>query len=81
MAALELLSHITVAGRRYKELLCESYGQYFHVKNCCHSDVTAVKVVAECLGRSKSIATQDVARKLLHQLAVVSITKIYSWYN
>ena len=27
MAALELLSHITVAGRRYKELLCESYGQ------------------------------------------------------
>ena len=26
MAALELLSHITVAGRRYKELLCESYG-------------------------------------------------------
>jgi len=26
MAALELLSQITVAGRRYKELLCESYG-------------------------------------------------------
>ncbi|XP_065884652.1 armadillo-like helical domain containing protein 1 [Dysidea avara] len=55
MAALELLSQITVAGRRYKELLCESY---------------AVKVVAECLGRSQSIATQDVARQLLHQLAV-----------
>ena len=31
----------------------------------------AVKVVAECLGRSQSIATQDVARQLLHQLAVV----------
>jgi len=27
MAALELLSQITVAGRRYKELLCESYGE------------------------------------------------------
>ena len=46
-----------------------------YVNNCYHGDdVIAVKVVAECLGRSKSIATQDVARKLLHQLAVVSMS-------
>jgi len=70
-----LLSHITAAGRRYKELLCESYGQCsYHVSGCYgDNDTIAVKVVAECLGRSNSIATQDVARQLLHQLAVVGM--------
>lgn len=33
--------------------------------------LTGVKVVAECLGSSQKIATQECAQHLLHQLAMV----------
>ncbi|XP_070563308.1 armadillo-like helical domain containing protein 1 [Ptychodera flava] len=52
--ALRLLQSIATAGRKYKELICESYG---------------IRAVAECLARSKSEETQDCARNLLQMLA------------
>ncbi|XP_002741408.1 armadillo-like helical domain containing protein 1 [Saccoglossus kowalevskii] len=52
--ALRLLQCIGNAGRKYKELICESYG---------------IRAVAECLARSKSEETQDCARNLLQMLA------------
>ncbi|XP_077981110.1 armadillo-like helical domain containing protein 1 [Glandiceps talaboti] len=52
--ALKLLQCIGNAGRKYKELICESYG---------------IRAVAECLARSKSEETQNHARNLLQMLA------------
>ncbi|KAK3715650.1 hypothetical protein QZH41_020732, partial [Actinostola sp. cb2023] len=52
--ALKLLMHVVNAGRRYKELVCESFG---------------IRAVAECLAKSNSEETQDLARNLLHQLS------------
>ena len=45
------------SGRRYKELICESFG---------------IRAVAECLAKSNSEETQDCARNLLQQLSNVS---------
>jgi len=52
--ALKCLHHIANAGRKYKELICESYG---------------IRAVAECLAKSKSEETQDACRNLLLMLA------------
>ncbi|XP_078573867.1 armadillo-like helical domain containing protein 1 isoform X2 [Branchiostoma floridae x Branchiostoma japonicum] len=52
--ALKLLQTICNAGRKYKELICESYG---------------IRAVAECLARSKSEETQEQCRQLLQMLA------------
>ncbi|XP_013409610.1 uncharacterized protein C1orf228 homolog [Lingula anatina] len=52
--ALTLLQHVANAGRKYKELICESYG---------------IRAIAECLAKSKSEETQDCARHLLESLA------------
>ncbi|XP_031549299.1 armadillo-like helical domain containing protein 1 isoform X2 [Actinia tenebrosa] len=52
--ALKILMHVVNAGRRYKELVCESFG---------------IRAVAECLAKSNSEETQDLARNLLHQLS------------
>ncbi|XP_071495178.1 armadillo-like helical domain containing protein 1 [Diadema antillarum] len=52
--ALLLLQCVANAGRKYKELICESYG---------------IRAVAECLARSKSEETQECARSLLQNLA------------
>ncbi|EDO48169.1 predicted protein [Nematostella vectensis] len=52
--ALKLLMHVVNSGRRYKELVCESFG---------------IRAVAECLAKSNSEETQDYARNLLQQLA------------
>ncbi|XP_022087363.1 uncharacterized protein C1orf228 homolog [Acanthaster planci] len=52
--ALHLLMCIANAGRKYKELICESYG---------------IRAVAECLARSKSEETQECARHMLQTLA------------
>ncbi|ESP05225.1 hypothetical protein LOTGIDRAFT_227885 [Lottia gigantea] len=52
--ALKCLIHIANAGRKYKELICESYG---------------IRAVAECLAKSKSEETQDSCRNLLLMLA------------
>ncbi|XP_074642308.1 armadillo-like helical domain containing protein 1 [Tubulanus polymorphus] len=52
--ALRLLLNIANAGRKYKELICESYG---------------IRAVAECLAKSKSEETQECARLLLETLA------------
>uniref|UniRef100_UPI00398EE81B armadillo-like helical domain containing protein 1 isoform X2 n=1 Tax=Pristiophorus japonicus TaxID=55135 RepID=UPI00398EE81B len=52
--ALKLLQIIANAGRKYKELICESYG---------------VRNVAECLANSKSEKTQEQAQILLELLA------------
>ncbi|XP_051866613.1 LOW QUALITY PROTEIN: armadillo-like helical domain containing protein 1 [Pristis pectinata] len=52
--ALKLLQIIANAGRKYKELICESYG---------------VKNIAECLANSKLEKTQEQAQILLEQLA------------
>lgn len=51
---IKLLSSIANAGRKYKELICESFG---------------VRAVAECLAKSKSGNTQEQARYLLQELA------------
>ncbi|MGH0143482.1 UNVERIFIED_CONTAM: hypothetical protein FKN15_046210 [Acipenser sinensis] len=51
---LKLLQTIANAGRKYKELICESYG---------------VRVIAECLALSKTEESQDQARFLLESLA------------
>ncbi|MBN3302323.1 ARMD1 protein, partial [Amia calva] len=52
--ALSLLQIVANAGRRYKELICESYG---------------VRAIAECLANSKAEDTQEKARCLLESLA------------
>ncbi|XP_053092262.1 armadillo-like helical domain containing protein 1 [Pangasianodon hypophthalmus] len=52
--ALRLLCIVSNAGRKYKEIICESYG---------------VKVVAECLVKSDSEETQHAASRLLESLA------------
>ncbi|XP_078656583.1 armadillo-like helical domain containing protein 1 [Branchiostoma floridae x Branchiostoma belcheri] len=52
--ALKLLQTICNAGRKYKELICESYG---------------IRAVAECLARAKSEETQEQCRQLLQMLA------------
>ncbi|XP_059840208.1 armadillo-like helical domain containing protein 1 isoform X3 [Hypanus sabinus] len=52
--ALKLLQIIANAGRKYKEIICESYG---------------VRNIAECLANSKVEKTQEQAQILLEQLA------------
>lgn len=52
--SLQLLQCISNCGRKYKELVCESYG---------------IRAIAECLAKSKSDETQDVAKNLLLSLA------------
>jgi len=52
--ALTLLTHIANAGRKYKELICESYG---------------IRAIAECLAKSRSEETQECGRHLLQLLA------------
>ncbi|KAJ8040758.1 Armadillo-like helical domain containing protein 1 [Holothuria leucospilota] len=52
--ALKLLMCVASAGRKYKELICESYG---------------IRAIAECLARSKSEETQEHARVMLQTLA------------
>ncbi|KAJ8305782.1 hypothetical protein KUTeg_016327 [Tegillarca granosa] len=54
LEALKNLTYIANAGRKYKELICESYG---------------IRAVAECLAKSKSEETQDSCRNLLLMLA------------
>lgn len=52
--ALKLLHKITSIGRKYKELVCESYG---------------VRAVCECLTKSESLACQEACRRVLLNLA------------
>lgn len=52
--ALLLITSIANAGRKYKELICESYG---------------IRAIAECLAKSQSEETQECARNLLQILA------------
>lgn len=52
--AITCLHQIANAGRKYKELICESYG---------------IRAVAECLAKSKAEETQDACRNLLLMLA------------
>ncbi|ELT97532.1 hypothetical protein CAPTEDRAFT_120269 [Capitella teleta] len=52
--ALHLLTCVANAGRKYKELICESYG---------------IRATAECLAKSRSEETQECARNLLQILA------------
>ncbi|KAL5017594.1 hypothetical protein ScPMuIL_007183 [Solemya velum] len=52
--SLRCLHYIANAGRKYKELICESYG---------------IRAIAECLAKSKSEETQDCCRNLLLMLA------------
>lgn len=54
LQALNCLICIANAGRKYKELVCESYG---------------IRAVAECLAKSKSEETQDACRNILLMLA------------
>ncbi|KAK3592153.1 hypothetical protein CHS0354_019445 [Potamilus streckersoni] len=54
LEALKNIQYIANAGRKYKELICESYG---------------IRAVAECLAKSKSEETQDACRNLLLMLA------------
>lgn len=52
--ALRLLMHIANSGRRYKELICESFG---------------IRAIAECLAKSTSEETQDCAKTLIQELS------------
>ncbi|XP_062412517.1 adenine DNA glycosylase [Sardina pilchardus] len=52
--ALHLLQIVSNAGRKYKELVCESYG---------------VRAIAECLATSQIESTQETAQLLLESLA------------
>jgi len=52
--ALCCLHHVANAGRKYKELICESYG---------------IRAVAECLAKARGEETQDQCRNLLLMLA------------
>lgn len=54
LEALKCLQFVANAGRKYKELICESYG---------------IRAVAECLAKSKTEETQDACRNLLLMLA------------
>ncbi|CAN2391496.1 hypothetical protein PRIEUP_LOCUS1536, partial [Pristimantis euphronides] len=54
MEALKILQVLARAGRKYKELICESYG---------------VRAVAECLAKAKLEDTQEQAQVLLEVLA------------
>ncbi|XP_048760095.1 armadillo-like helical domain containing protein 1 [Ostrea edulis] len=54
LEALHCLICVANAGRKYKELVCESYG---------------IRAVAECLAKSKSEETQDACRNILLMLA------------
>lgn len=54
-AALRLLTHVAMGGRKFKEMLCESY---------------AVKYVASCLASSHAEHTQAAARNLLQELGM-----------
>ncbi|XP_060070406.1 armadillo-like helical domain containing protein 1 [Ylistrum balloti] len=54
LEGLKCLQAIANAGRKYKELICESYG---------------IRAVAECLAKSKTEETQDACRNLLLMLA------------
>lgn len=53
-AALQLLETISNCGRKYKEVICESYG---------------VRAAAECMARSYTAETQECGRSLLYSLA------------
>lgn len=53
-AALRLLACVSNTGRKYKELICESFG---------------VRAVAECLAKSDSIACQEEAKNMLQELS------------
>lgn len=52
--SLRLLICVAEAGRKYKELICESYG---------------IRAIAECLAKARSEETQECARYLLQTLA------------
>jgi len=52
--AMVLLTHVANAGRKYKELICESYG---------------IRAIAECVAKSRSEETQECGRHLLQLLA------------
>nr|XP_019936398.1 PREDICTED: uncharacterized protein C1orf228 homolog [Paralichthys olivaceus] len=52
--AVHLLLTVSNAGRKYKEMICESHG---------------VKVIAECLAKSNTEETQDTAWALLESLS------------
>ncbi|XP_056269918.1 armadillo-like helical domain containing protein 1 [Pseudoliparis swirei] len=52
--ALRLLLIVSNAGRKYKEIICESHG---------------VKAIAECLARSNADETQETARALLESIS------------
>ena len=52
--ALRLLSSIANTGRKYRELVCESFG---------------IRAVAECLARTDCIECQEEAKSLLQELA------------
>uniref|UniRef100_A0A8D0A663 Armadillo like helical domain containing 1 n=1 Tax=Sander lucioperca TaxID=283035 RepID=A0A8D0A663_SANLU len=51
--ALRLLLTVSNAGRKYKEIICESHG---------------VKAIAECLAKSNTVETQEAAWALLESL-------------
>ncbi|XP_063729195.1 armadillo-like helical domain containing protein 1 [Symsagittifera roscoffensis] len=51
--ALLIVTKVVKAGRKYKEIICESYG---------------IKAICECLARSNSEKTQECARHLLQEL-------------
>lgn len=53
-AAMQLLETISNCGRKYKEVICESYG---------------VRAAAECMARSYTAETQECGRSLLYSLA------------
>jgi len=53
--ALKIITIIANIGRKYKELICESFG---------------IKAVAECLARSNSIECQDACKNVLQELSV-----------
>lgn len=53
--ALKLLLQVVNSGRQYKEFLCEN---------------GAIRGVAECLGNSPNLATQEASRQVLHKLAI-----------
>lgn len=53
-SAMQLLETISNCGRKYKEVICESYG---------------VRAAAECMARSYTAYTQECGRSLLYSLA------------
>lgn len=52
--ALKCLQHIANSGRKYKELICESYG---------------IRAIAECLAKSKCEETQEYCHEMLLALS------------